>query len=158
MNIFFNILRWIAGSVGISGVLITIGFINEVSFQERLGFSSIESASILSYLIASGQFLLDCTILLLRLLSNTYFMIIATIAVILVIVLIIIAPKFLKKREYFKLKIHFIGLLCIFVLISIIIFDLPSTKINNMLVKGLNTSIFYEDGNLLSEITQWQYK
>ena len=142
MVIPIRVIVWILGSAGISGVIVALGFVVDVGYQERLGYQLHHGRAMSAYLVAGGNFIMTIFFHVAEWLADYS-------SVWVPVLLIAIAGATFYRRighdklrgvrtRYERLPSRGVFLLiCLLISLEILALDFPALQIRGLLLHGL---------------------
>lgn len=135
---FFKALKWLATSIGVSGLFIATGFLIDTAYQDRLGFDVGRSGEILHLTIEAGRFFVDLVLISFTALADHP---IVTVVAAVPAILAITGPgrRVLSelRRKVAPRAPQIPWLLPLLLLLEMGLFDVPMMGLRGMLVHGL---------------------
>jgi hypothetical protein len=146
-------LKWLVLSLGLSGLLVLVGFLISFAYQQRLGFQFGDSGSTVSYVTEAGGFFVAIFTTAADWVFD--FPILAIVIGALALGLYIAWRRW--PRIFFLGPLPRLGVLIVLVLgmaMEIIFFDLPTIPIDDELVRGLYVSQDFPGTGIVSAMAR----
>lgn len=137
-----NVLRWIATTAGLSGILATTGYIVHFSQEDLLGISLDARASTASFVLDGARFFTDLGMFFL---SAAPDLIIALITLVVFLLLLAAIKRFTPEHTQIRIRKHIpVWTYPLFLLIAVVAesawYDLPTMYIQNVLFRPVKVS------------------
>ncbi|HVT57489.1 MAG TPA: hypothetical protein VHR45_03740 [Thermoanaerobaculia bacterium] len=135
-------LKWLALSLGLSGVLVVVGFLISFAYQERLGYQFGNAGNTVFYVTEAGQFFVAVFMLAANWAVESP--LVAAAAALLVLALYLAWERWSPTWPS-RVNTSILAGVCVAMAIKIVALDLPTVPIARELVLGLKVSSTFAD-------------
>jgi|GEM_PF-4185967 len=147
-------LKWLVTTLGITGILVILGFIDEFAYQDLLGYE-FKTGDLSGYSVEAGRFLLAMLLAALTWIAEHYLIALAAAVVLFGTGLAIRRLPGDKRRVGTKL-----GLIAVLLAANLVIFDLPTVGLQQALILPVsppqNASMAWPIGMLTQRV--WEHE
>lgn len=146
-TVYGRVAEWLLTGGGTLAILLCIGFIVDLSFQERLGYQLGHSRSAVDYMSLAGEFLLTSVIQSLQWILGHY-----VVLGIVLFVFVVIRKRYQREVECISLKVRYSILLTTLLLlfgVILVLFDSPAALITDALVIGIERGHDFDRSSLV---------
>jgi hypothetical protein len=146
-------LKWLFTTIGLSGILLAIGFISDFAYQDRLGYKLSSTEDLAGYSLEAGRFLVSAATMVLSWLWAPRHFLVLVMLVLIAALLDFGRRLFTKSRSVSRTRIAG-GLFLILIVTEIVLLDVPTVYLRAVLVRPISPPESLDDSLIAKSLTR----